>query len=501
MKGESDYYDFPDTSSYGYGSFRDVNDYPDGRGNSQLSLMSDEGKRGGYDGVVADMPQNTNDEYGGGPAGSPASGKGPRLHVPSIDVFRGLCMLGMIIVDNQGNFDYVYEQLNEDFWNGLRLCNFVFPCFLLVMGMVIPLSLANARRRPGYGATLRIIYRSIALIGIGVTLSAFAHQFENSPFRLPGVLQRIGICYFVCASLYCFAGRWRGGVGAFVERFVIALFLGIYIYFMYWYHVPNCGRKKLTAQCNAGAYFDEIIFHRYRIHPNDPEGLLTTCTAILTTAIGVEAGRVVVYYRKRMSDEAQQPGLSHSLLGGSSHQAHKALHNKIAASWMVLGGFSLSAGAFLHLVGFSKFNKKIWSISFATFTAGSGLLCLALFHYIVVHWPYSENTKGWNRLENQMRQTGPRQRVPVIFAPLNWLGRNALLVFIMMVCLEIYMLDWQTAMYKGERVTLYEYVYWQYFQSWIDDKKLASLVTSFAHLILWTLFAFILFKFNIRFRL
>jgi predicted acyltransferase len=126
-------------------------------------------------------------------AGTRATGR-----MSSLDVFRGLTIAGMILVNNPGTWDAIYSPLEHSKWDGLTPTDLVFPFFLFIVGVSITLALA---RRADVGGSkrdlyLKIVRRTVIIFALGLVLTAFPYN-DLAAFRIPGVLQRIAVCYLL----------------------------------------------------------------------------------------------------------------------------------------------------------------------------------------------------------------------------------------------------------------------------------------------------------------
>jgi predicted acyltransferase len=129
---------------------------------------------------------------------SPAGGR-----LLSLDVFRGIVITGMILVTDPGTYAHTWHQLRHAEWNGATATDMIFPAFLFIVGLAIPFSIGS-RAELGTSYTrsaLRIIRRSIALFLLGLGINGFP-DYVWTTLRLPGILQRIAVCYALCAFLY-----------------------------------------------------------------------------------------------------------------------------------------------------------------------------------------------------------------------------------------------------------------------------------------------------------
>ncbi|MEE9225188.1 MAG: DUF5009 domain-containing protein [Bacteroidota bacterium] len=135
----------------------------------------------------------------------------PALNQPerltSLDAFRGFTIAGMILVNNPGSWSHIYPPLRHAEWHGWTFTDLIFPFFLFIIGVAIPLALS---RRVEHGDSdskllLRVLRRSIILFALGLFLHGFLN-YDFSTIRIPGVLQRIAICYFFVSLVYLKTG-------------------------------------------------------------------------------------------------------------------------------------------------------------------------------------------------------------------------------------------------------------------------------------------------------
>src|SRR5918911_264399 len=209
--------------------------------------------------------------------GTPATGR-----MMSLDVFRGLTIAGMILVNNPGDWGAIYSPLEHAAWHGWTPTDLVFPFFLFIVGVSITLALSSRAERGGSKRDLyiKIIRRTMIIFALGLFLVGFPH-FNLSTFRIPGVLQRIAVCYLF-ASVIFLNTRWR------TQALIAAALLLIYWAMMKLIPVPGFGAGNLEIEGNLAAYVDRQILGAQKWKPlYDPEGLLSTIPAVTTTLCGV----------------------------------------------------------------------------------------------------------------------------------------------------------------------------------------------------------------------
>lgn len=271
----------------------------------------------------------------------------PRLQ--SLDVFRGLTVAAMLLVNNPGSWEHIYPPLEHAGWNGWTPTDLVFPFFLFIVGVAIPFSLGR-RLELGVarGALVgRIIFRSLLIVLLGILLNAIPH-FDWATLRLPGVLQRIGVVYLLAGLIYLGTG-WRGQIAA------IALLLIGYWLAMTMIPVPGVGTGSLTVEANLAQYLDSRIFgtHMWRA-TWDPEGLLSTVPAVGSALLGILAG---TWLRTDRSGAEKPLGL------------------------FLLGGCGIIAGMVWD--HWFPINKNLWTSSYVLFTAGIAAQLLGGLYAVV----------------------------------------------------------------------------------------------------------------------
>jgi predicted acyltransferase len=268
----------------------------------------------------------------------------------SLDAFRGLTMLFMVLVNNGGG-PQSYPPLNHSAWNGWTLTDAVFPSFLWIVGVAITLALG---RRLESGATrgslLKVVFRRAVIIYVlGLLVYAFPH-FSLAHQRLLGVLQRIAICYLIASIIYLYTGV-RGQI-----IWIVALF-AVYWSLMEFMKVPGWGAGNLSMEGNFAHYVDSVVLgaHNYQNTKTwDPEGIISTIPAIGTALLGIMAGHIL------------------RLPVPLAVRRHRLL---------IAGVFLVAFGLVWNIK--LPINKKLWTDSFATFMAGLDFAVLAVFIWFV----------------------------------------------------------------------------------------------------------------------
>src|SRR6202035_2305389 len=114
----------------------------------------------------------------------------------SLDVFRGMTVAGMLLVNDPGTWSAIFPPLEHAEWNGWTPTDLIFPFFLFIVGVAIPLALGKRVERGDNrrDLILKIVYRTVVIFLLGEFLAGFPY-FHLSTIRIPGVLQRIAVCY------------------------------------------------------------------------------------------------------------------------------------------------------------------------------------------------------------------------------------------------------------------------------------------------------------------
>ncbi|KAG7202184.1 hypothetical protein KM043_015863 [Ampulex compressa] len=247
--------------------------------------------------------------------------------IRSVDTFRGIAILLMIFVNNKGG-GYVF--FNHSAWNGLTVADLVLPWFAWIMGLTITISKRAELRvtTSRLKSILRGLQRSIILILLGVMLNSI-HNNSLSSLRFTGVLQMLGVSYFICATIETIFMKAHSQFGRFsILRdildswpqwiFVLST-MTLHILITFLLPVPNCPTRYLGPggyehfnrfpNCTGGAagYIDRLVFgnHMYfhkenavygPILPHDPEGIMNTISIIFLVYMGVHAGKILMLY-------------------------------------------------------------------------------------------------------------------------------------------------------------------------------------------------------------
>lgn len=284
------------------------------------------------------------------PESSPASAAGARLS--SLDAFRGLTIALMIIVNSHGDIGTVYSPLSHMDWDGWTFADTVFPSFLFIVGVSLVFSFTKREEKymSNWALAVRILRRTVVLFALGIFVNTFP-DFELSTVRIPGVLQRIALCYLF-ASLILLKTGWRG-----TALWLICLLVSYWL-MMRFIPVPGLGAGVMEPGQNFAAWVDSHLLsgHMWSYYDGkwDPEGIVSTIPAIATTLFGVLTGQW--------------------LKSGASEKRKVAA---MACAGLIL----LVAGQVLDR--WLPINKSLWTSTFAIFMAGMALVCLAFFYWLI----------------------------------------------------------------------------------------------------------------------
>jgi predicted acyltransferase len=285
------------------------------------------------------------------PPGAP-----PRLL--AVDALRGLTVAAMVLVNNPGTWRAVYRPLQHAEWHGWTPTDMVFPFFLFVVGVSIPLALGPALEGGAGGLSARVLRRAAVIFALGLLLHALPF-FPLATLRVPGVLQRIAVCYLLAALLVV---ATRGARGWRVQAVTAGVLLMGYWLLMTNVAAPGQVAGDLSPDGNLAGYVDRLVLGSRHIwqatRVYDPEGILSTLPATATTLLGVLAGHWL--------RAGQVVGRAGPRIGG----------------WLAVGGAAAAALGWLWGLSFPV-NKPLWTSSYALLMAGLAALALAAGHWVI----------------------------------------------------------------------------------------------------------------------
>jgi predicted acyltransferase len=360
----------------------------------------------------------------------------------SLDVFRGMTVAGMILVNNPGTWGAIYSPLEHAAWHGWTPTDLIFPFFLFIVGVSITLALSRrvettAGKRDLY---LKIVRRALIIYALGTFLAWFPfYNFTTHTFiafsnvRLTGVLDRIAVCYLFAAIIFV-KTNWRQ------QALITAGLLLAYWAILMLVPAPGFAAGDLSKQGSIASYLDRVVLGNHiwkggdKIY--DPEGILSTLGALATTLGGVLTGHLLRSRRTPLEKTAAM------FVAGAG---------LIVAGW--IWNFCLPV------------NKALWTSSYVLFTAGMALQLLAVCYWLI-------DIKGYKRWS----------------LPFVVFGVNALAVFVLTGLMARVMTIkewWNFTRVDGTTgANLQTFIYQRVFASWLAPIN-ASLAFAICFVLLW----------------
>jgi len=294
----------------------------------------------------------------------------------SLDVFRGMTVCFMIIVNTPGSWSHIYGPLRHASWHGFTPTDLVFPSFLFAVGNAMAFAMGKYEALGDAVFWKKTLKRTLIIFLIGFLLYWFPFwNFEKgsmeplSETRIPGVLQRIALCYFFASIILHYTSAR------------IAMWIGVIILFVYWWIVYAFGdpNDPYSLAGFVGNDIDLMILGEKHLYHGegvafDPEGLLSTLPSIVNVIAGYLTGKFI----KERSNSYET-----------------------IAKLMLAGAVILLAAFTWDL--FFPINKKIWTSSYVLLTVGLDLFILAVLIYIIEmlrkdNWTYFFVVFGRNPL-------------------------------------------------------------------------------------------------------
>lgn len=345
----------------------------------------------------------------------------------SLDFFRGITVVAMIIVNNPGSWNSVYPPLLHAPWHGCTPTDLIFPFFLFIVGVSIHFAYRN-KKVDGLNRKhlQKIIKRSILIFLFGILLTWFTIPLERmidmerlSTLRIPGVLQRISLVFFFCSLIY-FKTDWLAQI-----RIVSFLLVGYYL-LMTLVPVPGFGPANLEPGTNLAAWSDRLLLDGHLWSQSgtwDPEGVLSTLPAVGTGLLGVLTGQLF--------DAIKNPAER--------------------VTWLFFVGGVLMVGGLFWDMAF-PINKALWTSSYVLYSGGLAMQALAASHWIID----VQDHKSWIK-------------------PFLYFGVNAIFAFVAAGIIAKILLRTTIAVGTGETESLWNYLFQHGYASWMEP-KIASLL-------------------------
>ncbi|MFB9110915.1 acyltransferase family protein [Flavobacterium gyeonganense] len=415
----------------------------------------------------------------------------------SLDVFRGLTILLMTIVNNPGDWGNVYPPLLHADWHGCTPTDLVFPFFVFIMGVAVPLAMPDKF----YDNTTfsKILIRSLRMLCLGIffnffgkiqlfglngiplligrlaitiavgyaLMGSFSSKVKNilafsilliylvlaysgieayNDVRLPGVLQRIAIVYFVVSLLYL------------KTTLKTQIITGAVLLLGYWtimtlIPVPGIGEANLEKGTNLSSWLDSILLkgHMYSGTVTwDPEGILSTIPSIVNGIIGLLIGQS---------------------LQSDSSKIKKAL--KMGR----IGAFLIILGLLWDLI--FPINKSLWTSSYVLFTTGLATVFFTILYYLIDIANYKKGFKPF----------------------LIW-GVNPMIVFFssQIIPQALVMIQYQNPKNPEQRINLLDFLYRFWIAPFFSNPMTASLAGALVYVCIWTFILWIFYRNKLIFK-
>ena len=415
----------------------------------------------------------------------------------SLDVFRGITIAGMVLVNNPGTWSTIYGPLKHAEWHGITPTDYIFPFFLFIVGIAIPMALgrriAEGINRDVY---LKIFQRAAVIFALGLlmamipffdftnseipyfvkivlflaftaalllyllarkteaaivavvsAITILVFHFSGSHFawynfetmRIPGVLQRIAVCYLIVSIIFLHT-NWKQ------QAMIGGALLLLYWFLMTAIPVPGCEITTIDDKvCNLAAYLDRLILtesHMWRsAKVFDPEGILSTIPALVTTISGVLTG---TWLTSKRSDLEKVSGV------------------------FFIGVVLVAAGWLWNLI--FPFNKSLWTSSYVIYTSGLALCFLGFCYWLID----IKGNKKWTK-------------------PFAIFGVNALALFVFSGLFARFLGLAKVAAADGQPIPLQKWIFETFFLS-IAPSFNASLFYAVSFILLWLFLMWLLYR-------
>jgi predicted acyltransferase len=354
----------------------------------------------------------------------------------SLDVFRGLTVAAMILVNNPGSWSHIYAPLKHAEWHGCTPTDLIFPFFLFIVGVSISYALGSKK---GYMSHSKLIFtalkRALILFGLGLFLNLFPKVFTDpmealQTVRIPGVLQRIAVVFFITAVIFIKTS----------PKTQLRILIGILL--TYWammtlIPVPGVGFANLEKETNLGAWLDRSLLteaHLWRSAKTwDPEGIFSTIPAIGTGIFGLLIG---TWLKRKDKEES------------------------VKISWMFsIGILAVILGLIWDLC--FPINKALWTSSFVLYAGGLASIGLALCYWLIDVQGYKKGT-----------------------TPFVVYGINAITVFFLSGLIPRILTMIKVNMPDGTIVTSREWLYQSFYSPYFSPIN-ASLAGAVTFILIW----------------
>jgi predicted acyltransferase len=276
----------------------------------------------------------------------------------SIDIFRGITIAMMIIVNNPGSWSHVYAPLRHAKWHGCTPTDLIFPFFLFIVGTSMRFAFVRWHSFASNKFYKHVFIRTISIFIAGSLIHAFPfiqQDWDWDSYRIMGVLQRIALAYGIAAII---------AIHLDLKKIFVSC-IGILTF--YWaILVLGGGSEPFSLENNLIRKIDIFILGQSHLYGGtgiqfDPEGLLSTIPSVVTVLIGYLVG-AMLHTTKDFWDNIKRM----SILGIS----------------LIISGLIWSL--------FLPINKQLWTSSYVLFTGGIATLFLTFLCWMI-------DIKKWKR--------------------------------------------------------------------------------------------------------
>ena len=304
----------------------------------------------------------------------------PKNRLLALDVFRGLTITAMVLVNNPGSWSYVYPPLLHAQWHGWTPTDLIFPFFVFIVGVSVAIVMNREMAKGTNKLSLikNASVRAAKLFGLGLFLALFYFNVFAADYswvesklmsvRVMGVLQRLGLVFLVTVIIVLYFGRLGRAL------WITGLLLGYWAIMVFIPYSDSNGvvyQGLLQHGNSLAAWLDNLILGSEHVYYSkaqpfafDPEGILSTFPAVAGALAGVFTGDL-------LTDKS------------------RSLINKTKT--MLCWGLGLIIAGELYGLVF-PINKALWTSSFVVMTTGWALLILGLLTWLID----IKNYKNWS---------------------------------------------------------------------------------------------------------
>lgn len=369
-----------------------------------------------------------------------------RTIIPYIDVYRGIAVVFMLLINAQQSFPRikVFRLFHLSTWNEISIADLTASLFIFIMGLCVYYSMTKALCKNSSKKSLiikKIFKRFFLMILIGLLLNYIYMPLFNLStilsIRVPSYLGRISFCYLILCLGHI------AGITYLIA--IIGVMFFLYIYFAHFYLVPFCGLNNITPFCFCGSFFDQFLFTRYHSkYPNDPQGLLGSVSALYTAFNGY----LISYL------------ITENIFG----------KEKGVLPIIIVFFFNSILLCVFYFVFNIPINASIYSSSFALWAS---TICSILYFLLYCLFQLPRNNRF---ISNLLR----------LLKPLVWLGKNSIMIYILSEVINCIF-----ARIIVQNRSLGEIIVDKISLIFVHNDKLAGLIYSLVLMIIWLTLAYL----------